>query len=104
MRKPLPLQKRLRQRPRERSVGEAPEHGEHPVARREGGRDGGGVDVAPRLRDAEAGDDLVGAAGGDALEVEAVATEAPAALAEVERHGGGGAPDRLRPPGLRPSC
>jgi len=61
-------------------VGEAPEHGEHPVAQREGRRDGG-VDVVPGLRDTKAGDDLIGAAGGDAPQVDAVATMAAAALA-----------------------
>jgi hypothetical protein len=40
--------------------------------------------MAPGLGDAQAGDDLVGAAGGDAPEVEAVAAVPAATLAEVE--------------------
>jgi hypothetical protein len=71
-------------------VGEPPEHGEDAVARGERRGDGGAFHMAPRLRHAKAGDDLVGATSSHSPEVDAVPALAAAPFAEVEGDGGGG--------------
>ena len=44
------------------------------------------VEVAPGLRDEEASDGLLGAAGGDTEEVQAIATDPPATLGQIQRN------------------
>jgi len=74
---------------------EAPEHGEHAVAEAERRSDRGAVQAAESLGDAQAGGDLVGAAGGHAPGMEPVLAASAATLAEVQRDGGRGAAELL---------
>jgi hypothetical protein len=84
-------------------VREAPEQPEDAIARRERGADGVRVEVTPGLRDAEPGEDLVGATSRDAPGVEAVLAGAATALGDVEGHRGGRAPELVGERGVTPS-
>jgi hypothetical protein len=74
-------------------VSDSPAHGEDAI--REGDCVGelAVVDVAEGLGDLGGGNELLGAPGGDAPEVQAVATDAGAALGQAQRDGGSGASD-----------
>ena len=68
-------------------MSESPAHGEDAIRQGDYVGELAVIDVAERLGDLGGGDELLGAAGGDAPEVQAVAADAGAALAQVQRDG-----------------
>ena len=83
LRKPLPPADAPAAAGNGASMREAPEHGEDTVAEAPGRSDGDGIHMAACLRDARAGDELVGAAAATRQRW-AVAAVSAKALSEVE--------------------